>query len=502
MPQISLRIAATVVLLLAGYAGAQTQQGTSPAAGVPRAPGNRVYVLPVDGPIDKSMAFIFRRAFREMEASRPAAVVVEIDTPGGSLGHTDEIIQRLREILDRVQKSDIPTYAYVNHRALSAGAIVSLACDKIYMAPLATIGSAAPVSGQGEDIGGTMQKKVMAYVLAMVRALAQDKGHAEDVAMAMVDPTRTLHRGAETLCKEGELLNLTAEEAIRIYEGDSKPLLATAVSEDIEALLDHAGIDSPTIVRFEETPAEKFARWLTLFGPFILSLALLALFIEFKTPGFAVPGITGLVLLAVYFFGHYVAGLAGLEDIALVVVGLVLLALELFVIPGFGVVGVLGILCIGAGLFMGLVPHLPGSPDELPELSEGLLGTFLEQAMMRSTITVVCTFAGIWLLSKVLPRTSLYGHLVLQQALPEGEGRSEEERTKRASLVGKTAVALTPLHPSGIVRLDGKRLDVITSGDLIGKGATVRVVEVSGNRVVVVADKSQEETAPGQAPAS
>ncbi len=442
-----------------------------------------VFVLPIRGPIDKSMLYVFRRAFREAKSVQPDAVILDIDTPGGRLKETEEIITWMRSV-------DVPVYAFVNPHAISAGAIISLGCDRIFMAPSGNIGSAmpimlSPVGGGVQQLPPDVKEKMLSVVRSMVRGLAQEKGHSDQVATAMVDPELELQIGDRVVCRKGELLNLTAREAIEIIPPETSPLLAQAMVDDVPALLRSVNLDTSKIVRFEEQGLERLARYITALGPILLALGVLGLFIEFKTPGFGVPGIAGICLLAVFFFGHYVAGLAGLEDILLVGIGLVLLAVEIFVIPGFGITGFLGIACIMAGLILGMVPYLPTDVAPLPEVEPLSLAPYLEDALLRFTAAAAVIALCGWGLSKILPKTTFYNNLVLQTALTQDKGFVSSNASRYREFLSSEGIAATSLRPAGIAMFGEERLDVVSSGDLIAKGTRVQVIEVQGARVVV-----------------
>ena len=307
----------------------------------------------------------------------------------------------------------------------------------------------------------------------------------------MVDPAREVTVGDRTVCKEGEILNLTAAEATEVIPPREDPLLAEAIVNDLDELLEAADLGGASIKRFQPEPAEKLARWIVSLGPLLFSLGILGIFIELKTPGFGVPGIGGIVCLMIYFFGHYVAGLAGWEDLTLVVVGIVLLGLEIFVIPGFGVPGLLGILCIIAGTIMGMIPYLPEVPENMPDITSTGLAEYLEVALLRFLIIVVCAGIGGYILAKLLPKTRPYRKLVLDTSLSQESGYSSSDASYKDYL-GQTGEAKTSLRPAGIATVGGHRLDVVTSGEMIGKGAPIRVIDVQGARIVVEAAPEEE----------
>lgn len=445
--------------------------------------GGKVFVLPVVGPIDKSMLFIFRRAFKLVESENPQAIVIELETPGGGLRETEEIIAWMRSC-------KVPIYAFVNTHAQSAGAIISLACDKVFMTEGSRIGSAMPIlinmSGGVEQVPEDVKEKIMSDTRALVRGLAQEHGHREDVAMAMVDSKVEVKVDGKVINSGSELLNLTAQEAIQLDpDNQNKPVLAAAIVKDVTALLDRVQITNPQLVRFEETASEKLARWITMIGPLLLSLGILALYIEFKTPGFGLPGIVGISLLALYFFGHFVAGLAGIEDIVLVAIGLALLAVEVFVLPGFGVIGLVGLGCVMAGIIMGLIPYVPHDAPALPNVAPVSALVYLQAAVVKLLLSFIIGGVGIAILARYLPKTSLYRNVVLNKALTAEQGFVSHTPELYSQLLGKTGTATTLLRPSGIAEIEQQRYDVVSTGDLIPKGTAIRVVEIAGSRIAV-----------------
>ncbi len=454
----------------------------APAA--PDGAGKQVYVLPVEGPIDKGMLYVFRRAFREAERTQPAAIVIELDTPGGVLRDMQEIIDWIR-----AQKKRCPVYAFVNTEAISAGAMISLSTSAIYMAPTSSIGDAMPIlvgaSGTVQEMDADYKEKIRSYARGMVRGLAQENGYDQDLAESMVDPDKEFKVGETVVCPKGKLLTLTAQEAVEVIPPRQKPLLATAIVKDLPEMLEKVGLGGATVVRFEEQSADRLARWITMLGPLLFAAGMIGIYIEMRTPGFGLPGIAGAVCLGIYFFGHYVAGLAGWEDVALIMVGLVLLALEIFVIPGFGITGIAGIVCIVAGAFMALIPHLPKVvPLEGTDLSN-LSSSYLDDALRNLLIAFALIGFFAWLASKLLPKTRVYSALVLEADLSNADGCVASDVEKYRSFLGQEGVARTMLRPAGTAEFGDERLDVVTSGDLVPKGSRIRVVRVEGGRVVV-----------------
>lgn len=448
----------------------------------PAGSSDKVFVLPINGPIDKSLLFVFRRAFKQVESMKPQAIIIELETPGGGLRETEEIIAWMRSV-------NVPIYAFVNTHAQSAGAIISLGTDKIFMAPGSRIGSALPIAigmdGSVQQLTDDVKEKILSDTRSLVRGLAQEHGYSEELAMAMVDPLVEVKIGDRVINSDTELLNLTAKEAAEVIPPATTPLLAAAIVPDVQTLLDYVGIKNPVIERFEETSAEQLARWITMMGPLLLALGLMALYVEFKTPGFGLPGIAGITLLAIYFFGHYVAGLAGAEYIALVVVGLVLLAVEIFIFPTVGALALAGIVCIVTGLVMGLVPYVPTPATPLPGVEPLSVLSYLQEALIKFLCTVAIAGVGVAILARYLPHTPLYRNIVLKKALSKEQGFVSHTPDLYLELVGKLGTATTMMRPAGIAEIDGQRFDVVSTGDLIAKGSRVRVTTVEGSRIAV-----------------
>ena len=224
--------------------------------------------------------------------------------------------------------------------------------------------------------------------------------------------------------------------------------------------------------------AEKIARWIdmTAVSGLILALGLLGLYLEFKTPGFGVFGISGIALLAVWFWGHNVAGLAGIEELALFAVGIILVGLEIFVIPGFGIAGISGIALIVVSLLMAMVQHYPGGSWHPPEMH-------LREAIKTMGVALATCVGLMGVLVRILPETPLFRRLMLTSAMPKEEGYSAS--SEKSGLVGLKGVAETDLHPGGVAAIDGKRQSVVSRGEFIDAGARIVVAEAHGNRIVV-----------------
>jgi membrane-bound serine protease (ClpP class) len=249
----------------------------------------------------------------------------------------------------------------------------------------------------------------------------------------------------------------------------------------MDELLARIGRRGTRVVRVAIRPAERVARVIESVpvSGILLALGLLLLYVEFKTPGFGAPGIAGLLLLAVWFWGHHVAGLAGMGELVLFIFGLTLLLVEIFLIPGFGIAGVSGISLMVTALLMAMVQHYPGTPwYELPSLD-------VQKSVVNLGLSLLITFVVGAVLTRFLPETTAFRRLMLTSAVAGDSGYRASPDT--VELVGLRGKAETPLHPSGIGVFGDRRLSVVAHGTFIEKGTPIVVAEAHGNRIVVTA---------------
>ena len=263
------------------------------------------------------------------------------------------------------------------------------------------------------------------------------------------------------------MLNLTAGEAKEFG-------LAENILNNRRAVLDYLGLSKRGIIQTQTTWSEALVRFLThpLISPLFLTLGFLGILFELKIPGWGISGTLGLLFLALFFWGHYLVGLAGWTELIILSLGILLLFLEIFIIPGFGIAGISGIILILAGIFLSLVKH----PLSAPKAQ-------LIQAFYTLSFAIIITFVGIILSWKFLPRTGLWKRLVLSSAETKKEGF--QSATSQKSYLGKTGQSLTPLRPTGRAVIEQKTLDVITEGEFIDKNKAVKVIKVEGNKVIV-----------------
>lgn len=438
---------------------------SSPARPAGAAAGT-VIVVPIDGEISKGLVYLVRRGIREAEKEKAKALIIEMNTNGGRLDATEEIMQELSH-------TPVRTITFVDRKAFSAGAFIAVATSRIYMTPGGLIGAATPVMigpGGAKELSKSFEEKITSATRAMVRAAAKKNGHPFAIVEAMVD------RDVEIpgLSEKGKLLTLTSEEAAEEGVGLSAGTVST-----IGEILEKQGLAGARVVRLDPLWSESLALLLTnsVVSGLLLMLGMLGLYIEFKTPGFGLPGILGLAALAVFFWGHRVAGLAGSEEIILLLLGFLLLAVEIFIIPGFGVVGVGGIVCVFLAIFLSMIKRFPGGPI-LPDAGQ------LVEPLVSMAIAIVGSFTGAVLLIRYLPRTGAL-HGIILTAEESRTGGYSSTRRSLDGFIGRTGLAVTDLRPAGKARFGEDLIDVVTEGDYLDSGSAIVVLKVEGGRVVV-----------------
>jgi membrane-bound serine protease (ClpP class) len=409
-----------------------------------------VYRLAVTGVVEDGLAPYVARGLREAASAGAAAVYLDIDTPGGR-------IDAAERIADAVGASSVPVYAFVNPRAYSAGALIALSAKAIYMRPGAVLGAATPVDGQGVKAS----EKMVSAMRGEFRALAEARGLDPRVAEAMVDERVEI----PGLDSPDQLLTLSTNEALRV--GFAKAAV-TGESELLRAI----GLPDARVVTLEPNWAELVVRFLTnpLVSPLLLSLGILGLVVEIKTGAFGLGGLISLASLGLFFGSSFLVGLAGWEEIILLGLGLVAISIEVFVLPGFGAAGILGLVALSAAVTLAMVGTSPTTGDVMQAFV--VLGASL-------AITVAVAYA--WL--RHLPNSGRFAGLFLRGGAQQADGYIAA--APRSDLVGQDGVAVTDLRPSGTAQIGPERVDVVTEGEYVAQGRTVRVVRSEGYRHVV-----------------
>lgn len=453
--------------------------------GVPGPPPSepvKVVVIPVREQIAQPAHYVLRRGLKDAISAGADAVVLDMDTPGGRLDVTLEMIEALMKFPGK-------TFTFVNNEAISAGAYIAAATREIHLTPDGLIGAAAPVSATGEDVDKVMTAKILSYLKAKVRSMSDENSYRAQVLSAMADMNYELKIGEEVISPKGELLTLTAKETMKTFGDPPQALLGSGIHPDINSMLDAVyGKGGYSITRVEASWSEQLAQFITNLTPILLAVGMLLLVAEFKTPGFGVMGFAGAALLGVVFFGHYTAGLSGHEPAIFFVVGVLLLVAEVFFLPGMVVPAVTGAALILGSLVWGMADLWPNEPLSLS-------GEVFIKPLVNVMIAVVLTGAGFFVLVKFLPGKRPWSMLVLQTAVG-GEpvaGRpivaaEAAGSPSAAALIGRAGIAVTPLFPSGQVEIDARRYEARAEMGSIPRGARVTVARVSECGLIVEED--------------
>jgi membrane-bound serine protease (ClpP class) len=410
-----------------------------------------VYVIPIQGQISQPTLFVLRRGLKDAIAAGAGHVVLDIDTPGGRADITLEIMEALERFPGQ-------TAAFINHEAISAGALIASVADDIYFTPTGVMGAAELVMGTGADVPEAMKRKMTSYINAKVRALATSDPRRADVLKAMTSPEFEFVLDEKVISPKGELLMLTANEAMEEFGDPPRPLLARGIVRSMDDLLaERFPGEVPTRVELELTWSERVAQWLTALAPVLLGLGLLGLFIEFKTPGFGIFGILGGGLMLIVFFGHYVAGLSGHEPALLFALGMVLVAIELLVIPGTVVVGLAGVILMLGSLVWSMADLWPNEPVEFT-------GELFARPLANLGVGLAVAVVGAVALVRFLPRGWFWDRLVLGSAIGQSSHTVDDlaaggEATTLPGVIGREGVAVSNLYPGGQIEIDGRRYE-------------------------------------------
>jgi len=450
----------------------------------------KVYVISVSGNVEPGMAAFLKRALDSADTPDPL-FVLKLDTFGGRV----DSALLITDTLLNVTKGK--TIAFVTNKAISAGALIALACDELVMKRHTTIGDCAPITYSSEG-PKMMGEKFQSPLRAKFRSLAKRNGYSPVLAESMVTEKmavyevkksgETLYMDARefdelsdsekekiasrrTVVEKGELLTMDAEEALTL--GFSKMTVA-----DFDELLTKLDILNYEIIHIEETWSESLVRFITTIAPIMMMIGLAALYTEIKSPGFGVPGIIGICFLGLVFFSQYLVGMADYTEMLLLMTGIVLLGIELFVLPGFGIAGFAGILCMTIGMILALQDFVlpdPAFPWQAELLTRNIVQVL--GAALAAFILSMLTFRYL------LPQlATVISGPYLGATLKDAHADSKEAQGVQ---VGDNGVALSFLRPSGKADIDGTRSDVVTEAEFIEKGTPIIVSAIDGNRIIV-----------------
>jgi membrane-bound serine protease (ClpP class) len=439
--------------------------GSVPALAVELSPVKKVVVIPMRREIAEPELYILRRGLKDAIAAHADVVVLDLQTPGGAIDVTLEMMEDLRRFPGL-------TIAYVDNEAMSAGAFISATTDEIWFAPDGIIGAAAPVTSTGQDVDATMKEKLVSYLKARMRAISEGKAYRGQVISAMIDADTELKIDGQVIKPKGELLSLTASEAMKAYGQPPTPLLGAGIAKDIDGLLTQKfGAGNFTVQRLEVTWSEELSVFLNHASPVILGLGLLALFIEFKTPGFNIFGVTGVLLLGLVFLSSHVAGLSGHEPLLIFALGALLLLLELVFFHSAGFLGVVGVVLIGGALVWSMADLWPNEPLQVAWTAHAFA-----QPLANLGIGLALAVALAVGLLRFLPHGWVWDKMVVGAAV-RGVAQSGGvgEGTGLADFVGRQARVMTALRPSGQVEIDGRRYEAKVDVGSVDPGSTVLV---------------------------
>jgi len=421
--------------------------------------------VPIQGTIDMGLPNYIQRAITMAEADSAEFIIFDIDTFGGR-------VDAATKIKDAILGSNIRTIAFINRRAISAGALISLSCDSIFMTSGATIGAATAVDAEGEKAS----EKVISYMREEMAASAEANGRSREIAQAMVDEEMEidfiLSADKDTLSgsqiegfNKGKLITLSTDLAIKLGIADNEV-------ESFSLVLEYLNIAENNVVKVKETWSELLVRFLTnpSFAPILMSLGMIGVFFEIKSPGFGVPGGLGLLCLSLFFGSHLLVGLANSTEMLILSGGLLMILLEVLVIPGFGVAGISGFLMIAYSFFTMLIGDYP-----LPE--------DLNIAIRSMSYSIVLMIALGILFFKALTRSDYYKKFIPVEGQSSAKGYSVSRGY--GNLIGQIGQCVTILRPSGRVEINGKVYQAISAGEFVEAGETVLVSGTEENQIVV-----------------
>ena len=456
-----------ILNILAGALGLLCAGNLSADQPAFKAVSAKVVIIPIRGQIAKPELYILRRGLKQAILDKVDTVVLDMETPGGSLEVTFEMLKALEKFPGKI-------VTYVNREAISAGALISASTDEIYFAPDGIIGAAAPVLSTGMEIENTMREKIVSYLKAKVRLMSEGKGYRGEVISAMIDMESELKIGDEVIKNKGELLSLTAHEAMKNYDDSPEPLLGAGIAKNLEALLDQLhGAGNYSVKNLEVTWFERLAQYLTQITPILLGIGLVCLFIEFKTPGFGMFGISGIALLGLVFFGQFIAGFSGYEPGIFFLLGLILIAAELFFFPGVVLLAVSGVTLMLVSLVWAMTDLWPREPILISS------NVFVMPLVSVLSGVVLAVFLFVTLL-KFLPNGGLWNRMILHAAVS-----GEPVLANTAELLGRTGIAVTALFPSGQVDISGSRYEARLAIGFAEAGTQVIVTDLKEFSLIV-----------------
>ena len=442
------------------------------------------------------MAAYIGRSLKEREKYKDRVVVLELDTYGGEVDAAFRIVDTMLTV------RDCPTIAYVKTKAISAGALIALSCHRLVMQHNTTIGDVAPLM-VGQEGPKMLGEKFQSPIRAKFRILAKKNGYPERLTEAMVttgmlvyevkfkDTTAYLDSteladlpavkkknivSTRTIVKRGELLTLDDVEAAKL--GFSRMSVNT-----MDEMFKKLGWTEPQVIRLQRNWSEEFVKFIGTIAPVLMTIGIALLYIEFKTPGFGAPGIIGICLLALVFFGQYMVGLANYTEVLLAVAGVILIGVEIYLFPTLGILLAVGAALVLAAMVLSLQDFVLPKPDFPWE----------KRALVVNLATVLGSFITAGVLAMLFVRYALPGisKVVKGPYLSETLGDARVGLNSAVPIAaGDAGVVITALRPAGRARIKDEEYDVVADGEFIEKGAAIKILQIQGPRIVVVREKT------------
>jgi membrane-bound serine protease (ClpP class) len=445
-----------------------------------------VVVIPVgeDDLIIPARFEFMKRTLNLCNEQGAEAVIFDLDTPGGLAWDTISLMMKdLQTLKPR-------SFSYVNTRAISAGAMIAMATDTIYMAPASAIGASTPVSGDGTPLAEAERAKNNSAFMGMARTVVREKGYDVRIIEGMIDMDRGLIINGRVIIPKGEIVTLDSEQATMIIDG--KPLLAKGVVKSIGEIKQRESLKGE-IITAEPTGFEWIAIWVTRYAAILILIGLAGGYLEMQTPGFGIPGFIAVGAFAVFFFGHYVAGsLAGQETLVVALIfilGIVLIGVELLAAPGTIIPGVLGFLCVMVALVYAMSGWEVAPPVGVEPAEGGFSFSFAPYAagFRHFALGVSGAAVLIMVLALWLPSARPFRALVLHSAAGGTSNETPVMRDAARAKAGDSGTARSALRPYGTVEIAGRLVEAAVEGDYIQSGTAVRVREVRGEKIIVEA---------------
>ena len=424
-----------------------------------------VYSVPIKGDIDMGLPYYLERVITEAENENAEYIIFTIDTFGGR-------VDAATKIKDAILNSKIPTVAFINKRAISAGALISLSCDSIYITSGGTIGAATAVDGSGKKTS----EKVISYMREEMASTAEANNRSREIASAMVDDEIEIEfliaQSGDTLTSK-EISGFKEYKLITLSTGHAVDLgIADYEIDTFRDLLVHLKVSDAKVIEKSTNWSEKIVRFFTspTVAPLLMSLGFLGLMFEIKSPGFGVPGIGGIICLGLFFGSHLIVGLADMTEILILGIGILLILAELFIVPGFGITGVGGIGLLLYGLFLILIGEYPQSRD-------------YNNAFWGLNIGILGAFIALTMFFKFIIKSKFYNKLIPVKIQKKSEGYSISSGFEQ--LIGEIGITKTALRPVGIAVILKKEYHCRSKSDFIEPGIKVKIEAIEENELIV-----------------